>query len=180
MVTSIFRPGFHVGEKQLNKFLFFRLDPKLPIVTHSFFKAGTGNCLFFIASVIGIALANKRQPALSKRLPLLQYMRVDLPIINASSLTTFKHIQDSSVGVFHRKYLNLSSLVGERSVYFAGYLQSYKYFQAYQEEIRRQFRFVPRIADEARHLIRNATTGTATTDRPVNYVNGKISTDSIH
>ena len=140
-------------------FSYFRSEPSLPIVTHSFFKAGTGNSFFFIASVIGIALANKRQPALSRNLSLLKDMQIDLPVINASSLTSFKRIQDASVGIFHRKYLNLTALVGARSVYFAGYLQSYKYFQPYQEEIRRQFRFVPRIFDEARELIGNVTFG---------------------
>ncbi|OQV23956.1 putative Galactoside 2-alpha-L-fucosyltransferase 1 [Hypsibius exemplaris] len=139
------------------------LDDDIPVVTHSFFKAGTGNTLFFIASIIGIARSNGRRPVLSKDLSLLKTMNIDLPIINASSLESFKRIQDASVGVYHKKYRNLTALVGSSNVYFAGYLQSYKYFHHCKEEILRQFQFRKSVTDEALELIQNAAEGRAVT-----------------
>jgi hypothetical protein len=131
------------------------LDPDLPVVTHSLFKVGTGNTLFFIASIIGVAKTNGWNAALSKRIPLLESMKIELPVVNPSELNFFKRLHDPGVGIYYKKYENLSAIVGSNSVYLTGPMQSYKYFHRYKDIIVQQFRFKDEITSEANRLIRD-------------------------
>lgn len=120
----------------------------------SYFEGGLGNQMFIYASLFGISR--------DKNMTLLLNSHDELNTIfqlNVTQLRSTKRICRSSIVIQERlpctydpEILNFDR---RKVVKLKGFLQSWKYFIKYEDEIRKQFVFERLIRDQAREIINN-------------------------
>lgn len=111
----------------------------LTIITSDTLYRGLGNVMFFYASMYGIAKMNRKLPFIhGSTFPLNDIFQITTPVGKFLDVTLFYKLTESSCC----KYMNGSDVLKcEESYILGGYRISWKYFQNYLLEIRKQFTF---------------------------------------
>ncbi|XP_055871046.1 galactoside alpha-(1,2)-fucosyltransferase 2-like [Biomphalaria glabrata] len=108
------------------------------------FMGRLGNQMFIYATMVGLARAQNRVPVLKSGGDLVTTFQITN--LNKDMNTDgWNVISESAYAIFNSKFMNLPP----RNLIVTGYLQSWRYFQHAQDEIRREFTFVPSIQKEA-------------------------------
>ena len=123
-----------------------------------------GNKIFAYASLIAIARNNNLNPVLSPGSSLRNVFQVTSDILDRRrSRSPWRAFYEKQACAFDRRTLHLKL---DMNIEFVGYLQSWKYFRNFTDEVRRELRFVDSVHHEAdayvksvveRHFGRNSS-----------------------
>ena len=117
-----------------------------------------GNKMFRYASVYGIAKRNGKTVFLpSTHEELLTTFQLDYNCIlsdEQKNTTVWSQLQEVKYAEFDK---TLTRLASYNNIHIRGFLQSWKYFIAYSDDIRRQFRFRDHIQSKATAFLRRVT-----------------------
>lgn len=135
--------------------------------TAPFAGTGQGNLMFMYASLLGIADTNHMTPVYPKQ----GYLR---NIFNISALSlnplNSQSVSEAKACAYDTKLSSLSKRPGN-NVTAIGYLQSWKYFSAISDRVRREFAFVDRLRMDAEEFLDNISASSETTaNRKVLYI----------
>ncbi|OQV16811.1 putative Galactoside 2-alpha-L-fucosyltransferase 1 [Hypsibius exemplaris] len=129
------------------------------LITHHFHKGRLGNWMFQAASLVGIARTNRRIPILltTQKDKSQLFEAFHLSLIDQAAL--FRNatdmdrstVPDTGAARYNSATKSLTSL--PQTLVLSGYLQSWKYFEAYREEIRRLFTFRIGVYNKAEKTI---------------------------
>ncbi|KAK7114365.1 galactoside 2-alpha-L-fucosyltransferase Sec1-like [Littorina saxatilis] len=115
-----------------------------------------GNTMFQYASLLGIAHSNNRlEKAFYTTNSLLKNV---FPTTHSSDRSSecFTKIGEKGSACYDPKFATLPET---KNVTVSGYLQSWKYFHHIEDVIRREFTFLPLVANQAQGRFRNLTEG---------------------
>ena len=118
-------------------------------VYHDGFDGRFGNLLFQYAAAYGIARMNNRSAVVHKtRFNSLWevFANLTIPRDNPKKMTT---LREAKYGTYDRKFERLP----DSNVLIHGYFQSWKYFQRYESDLRKQFVFKESVLSEARDYL---------------------------
>lgn len=120
---------------------------------------GQGNLMFMYASLLGIAESNQMTPVYPEDGSLRKIFHISA----ATSLqpSGSSSVTESRACAYDAQFESLSKR--QDNVIAVGYLQSWKYFGAISERIRREFTFVERLKSDADEFLRNISTPTTKT-----------------
>ncbi|KAK0042567.1 galactoside 2-alpha-L-fucosyltransferase 2 [Biomphalaria pfeifferi] len=108
------------------------------------FTGRLGNQMFIYATMVGLARAQNRVPIIKSGGDLVNTFQITN--LNKDMNTDgWNVISESAYAIFNSKFMNLPP----RNLIVTGYLQCWRYFLHAQDEIRREFTFVPSIQKEA-------------------------------
>ncbi|KAK0042573.1 galactoside 2-alpha-L-fucosyltransferase 2-like isoform X2 [Biomphalaria pfeifferi] len=107
-----------------------------------------GNQMFIYATMIGLATAQNRVPIIKSGEDLVKTFQITN--LNEDMNTDgWNLVRESAFAIFESKLMNLPP----RNLIVTGYLQCWRYFQHAQDQIRREFTFVPSIQKEAEAVL---------------------------
>ncbi|OQV16658.1 hypothetical protein BV898_09170 [Hypsibius exemplaris] len=133
-----------------------RLNQTTPItndslyVSHVIIDGGLGNWMFMVGSMFGVAQTNHRRPSLLKdywaekdfeAFSVEKKNRTNLLGSDSEALFQSSIIGEMAAGKFTPAMANLTAAKGPRNVTLAGYLQSWRYFDLYRDDVRSLFTF---------------------------------------
>ncbi|CAG5125712.1 unnamed protein product [Candidula unifasciata] len=114
-----------------------------------------GNHLFQYASTLGIARVQNRHIVQSPEFELRKIFDLKHKLLPyrdfRSTISRWQRIKEARFGCFQQSLMTLPPV----NIHLLGYVQSYKYFDSIQEEIRRDFTFSKSIAKKADAILRN-------------------------
>uniref|UniRef100_A0A2C9KQS9 L-Fucosyltransferase n=1 Tax=Biomphalaria glabrata TaxID=6526 RepID=A0A2C9KQS9_BIOGL len=110
----------------------------------TWFMGRLGNQMFIYASMVGLARAQNRVPVINSGGDLVNTFQITNLNENINT-NGWKWVSESAFAIFESKLMNLPPI----NIIVTGYLQCWRYFQHAQDEIRREFTFVPSIQKEA-------------------------------
>ena len=110
-----------------------------------------GNEIFAFASVLAIARHNTLNPVLSASSSLRNVFQITTQVRDKSH-GQWRYFHEKQPCAFDRRTMNMNA---DTNVEVVGYLQSWKYFRNYEDEERRQLRFVEAIRLDADSYIRS-------------------------
>ena len=106
-----------------------------------------GNKIFAYASLIAIARNNNLNPVLSPGSSLRNVFQVTSDILDRRrSRSAWRVFYEKQACAFDRRTLHLKL---DTNIEFVGYLQSWKYFRNFTDEVRRELRFVNSVQHDA-------------------------------
>ena len=112
-----------------------------------------GNMIFAYASTLAIARKNNLIPVLPSGSKLRDIFQVTAGVLDKRrSSGPWSSFHEKQACAFDRRTLHLKT---GRNVEMVGYLQSWKYFSNFEDEVRRQLRFVDGIRTRAEAYIRS-------------------------
>lgn len=117
----------------------------------------TGNLMFRYASLYGVAKVNNKIPlVIYENFPLSEAFKLTIPILNVSYIneSNFRQVYDPMTFGFSDKVFNLSC---NESYEMSGLRQSFKYFDLYHEEIRKEFQFIDSVDKQCNEVLTNIT-----------------------
>ena len=112
-----------------------------------------GNVMFQYASLYGIARKNNRSAAINTRLYKGLWDVFSNLTIPRKASSNGEVMRERRYGTYDPRFENLP----DSDVSLRGYLQSWKYFQKYESEIRQQFAFKDSVLAEARDYLVNTS-----------------------
>ncbi|OQV25743.1 putative Galactoside 2-alpha-L-fucosyltransferase 1 [Hypsibius exemplaris] len=128
--------------------------PKLVIIHES--HGRLGNFLFRAASLIGIARRNHYTPIYlinDERTTLFTGLNIEVltraEALRLTQQTTLPEVGEKGAGIFADYIADFPLQHGNQSVMLSGYLQSFKYFHAFRDEIRTALTFTEEILAQA-------------------------------
>ncbi|XP_060082268.1 galactoside 2-alpha-L-fucosyltransferase SEC1-like [Ylistrum balloti] len=110
-----------------------------------------GNWMFAYASLIGIAMRNNRQPFISKYSSLSSIFKLQ------HTLSWQPVCLDDFTEQYPCKYDYHTENLPRINLTLKQYFQSWKYFEGYESEVRKEFTFWPNIYSKARTIFLNYT-----------------------
>lgn len=119
---------------------------------------GLGNIMFLYASAYGLSWMKGMDLVIPKDNDLFRIFH--LGASNLRIVANYKlckgvvNYGDRQNCAFNKQFLKLSN---QTSFWISGYLQSYKYFEAFFDDLRSQFTFKKHIQDEANRILSNVT-----------------------
>ena len=127
------------------------------LIYDSDFKRGLGNCMFKMASILGIVEESDKIPVFANTSKLVKYFEH----INLDSLASQPHVFNTSLRMFgggtgKYKASMLEARTKQRNITLVGYYQSWKYFRNITHKIRHIFTFKHHIRNEAESIIQSA------------------------
>ncbi|CAG5128535.1 unnamed protein product [Candidula unifasciata] len=113
-------------------------------------KGRLGNQMFTYASLLGIARAQNRRFVVSPGSDLQNTFKL-LHVAQMQDSGGWQVVREKHAYAFDTRLLNLT----KENISIGGYLQSYKYFKDYADEVRQEFLFSDSIANEAYLIVHN-------------------------
>lgn len=121
-----------------------------------YFRGGLGNLMFMYASLYGIAKTNEMILVLNEK----DHINSVFPKLNVVRMNNTAFCEKAElVGEVRPCAYDLGTINfnKKKNIRQKAYLQSWKYFQAVEQEIREQFVFPPNVQDKAQRVINNYT-----------------------
>lgn len=126
---------------------------------------GQGNLMFMYASMIGIAEMNKMTPVYPEN----GYLRSIFHISTISSVPVNSHsVAESRACAYDAQYSSLPNRLG--NITALGYFQSWKYFRAISERVRREFTFTDSLRNDSEYFLANISGTNESASKPVIYI----------
>lgn len=151
-----------------------RLDHTTPIsnetlyVSHVIIDGGLGNWMFMVGSMFGVARTNFRRPSLLKdywaeknfeNFTIVKKNRTELFGNDTQLFFDNAAIGEAGPGKFTPSMTNVTAVKGPRNVILSGYLQSWRYFDLFRDDIRSMFTFSREVFNASLQAIETKIAG---------------------
>ncbi|XP_041361735.1 galactoside alpha-(1,2)-fucosyltransferase 2-like [Gigantopelta aegis] len=118
------------------------------------FKGQIGNQLFQYASIYGLTRDRGLRMVLPKDMMLARFLKIEADLTVDTCVCKYaKYVQEGPCCTVDA---NITAIGSHTDYYVNGFLQSWKYFYHYEQEIRNQFQFVDPVLFEADFVLRSA------------------------
>ena len=151
-------PDFSTSEKSRNVVnTSVRITPEF-LIYDSDFKRGLGNCMFKMASILGIAHGSRKIPVLSNTSKLIRYFDINIDSIASQPEVLNTTVKMFGGGAAKYKPAVLEARTKPHNITLIGYFQSWKYFRNITDRIRHLFTFRREIRQPAQDIVHSFRT----------------------
>ena len=134
-----------------------RINPEF-LIYDSDFKRGLGNCMFKMASILGIAHGSRKVPVFSNTSKLTRYFDINMDSVASTPEVLNTTVKMFGGGAAKYKPAVLEARTKPHNVTLIGYYQSWKYFRNITDRIRRLFTFRSEIRQPAQDIVHSFRT----------------------